>query len=90
MKLDYPINLGQMIDDVTPSANIFRYDGSLTTPPCGEGVKWHVAVSPTGVSKAEVYAYKFALETVENFRPVQPLNGRVVTKQTPTLPSTWP
>jgi len=80
-----------MIDDVLPTVPIFRYSGSLTTPPCTEGVKWHVAVSQEGVSKAEVYSYKFALETVENFRPVQSLNNRTVTKQTPVLPSfgTW-
>jgi len=46
-------------------------------------------VSKEGVSKAQVYAYKLALETINNFRPIQALNGRTVTKQTPVLPSTW-
>ena len=78
-----------MIDDVLPTTPLFRYSGSLTTPPCSESVKWHVAVSQEGVSKAEVYAYKFALETVQNFRPVQALNGRTVNSFTPQLPSFW-
>lgn len=86
MKLDYPIELGAMIDDVAGNA-LYRYNGSLTTPPCSEGVKWHVAVSKQGVSKAQVYSYKFALETVQNYRDVQPLHGRKPTNQTLSLPS---
>ncbi len=75
-----------MIDDVLPSANLYRYSGSLTTPPCSEDVKWHVVTSKTGVSKAQVYAYKMALETVENFRPTQPINSRIITTTVPAEP----
>ena len=61
--------------------------GSLTTPPCSESVKWHVTVSHQGVSKSEVISYRFALELVENYRGVQPLNGREVTEFPLVVPS---
>ena len=72
-----------MIDDVLPTGNLYRYSGSLTTPPCSEGVKWHVVTSKTGVSRAQVNAYKMALETVQNFRPTQPINSRIINSTIP-------
>ena len=50
--------------------------GSLTTPPCTEGVTWLVLKSPSQISKDQVAA--FAKKYPHNARPVQPLNGRVV------------
>lgn len=50
-------------------------------------MKWHVTVSSEGVSKSEVFSYRFALELVENFRDVQPLNGRVVSEFPLVVPS---
>lgn len=52
------------------------YEGSLTTPPCTEGVEWVIAVEPLQLSSGQIAAFK-ALYT-ENNRPVQPLNGRSV------------
>lgn len=54
----------------------FNYSGSLTTPPCSEGVNWMVLATPNTVSKAQLRRFTdiFPLST----RPVQPLNGRVV------------
>ena len=54
----------------------FNYSGSLTTPPCSEGVNWMVLMQPVEVSEAQVKAFTdlFPLSV----RPVQPLNGRVV------------
>ena len=51
-----------------------RYDGSLTTPPCSEGVKWHVMDEPIQMSAAQIQAFKKLFPM--NARPVQPLNGR--------------
>ncbi len=51
-----------------------RYDGSLTTPPCSEGVKWHVLTTPLEMSEDQVG--KFLSTVHKNNRPVQPLNGR--------------
>ncbi|WNO11545.1 carbonic anhydrase family protein [Teredinibacter sp. KSP-S5-2] len=53
-----------------------HFDGSLTTPPCTEGVKWYVMKDRIEVS-AEQLA-KFTELYDHNYRPVQNLNGRVL------------
>jgi len=55
----------------------WRYNGSLTTPPCSEGVSWLVMKAPVRVS-AQRIAQFHDLMGVDNNRPVQPLNARVV------------
>jgi carbonic anhydrase len=52
----------------------FAFSGSLTTPPCTEGVRWLVLQHPVTVSHDEVAA--FATLYPDNARPLQPLNGR--------------
>lgn len=59
------------------SLHYYRYNGSLTTPPCTEGVRWLVLSKPISVSQAQVDAFKKAMHQPTD-RPVQPLNGRVV------------
>lgn len=54
----------------------FRYEGSLTTPPCSEIVSWVVMMDPVAVSRRQIDA--FARVYPSNARPVQPLNGRPV------------
>ncbi len=54
----------------------FNYNGSLTTPPCTEGVNWMVMATPNTVSAQQVKAYTGLFP--HSARPVQPLNGRVV------------
>ncbi len=55
----------------------FRFSGSLTTPPCSEGVRWLLMKSPLTASKEQIDAFKHAVHHNNN-RPVQPLNGRVI------------
>ncbi|MDI2145057.1 carbonic anhydrase [Pseudomonas sp. ITA] len=55
----------------------YRFSGSLTTPPCSEGVRWLVMKQPVEVSQAQINAFKAVIHHPNN-RPVQPLNGRVV------------
>ncbi len=54
----------------------YHFTGSLTTPPCSEGVNWFVITTPIKVSKKQ-QAIFFAI-TGKNARPVQPLNKRTV------------
>lgn len=64
-------------DAVLPrNHEFFRYAGSLTTPPCSEGVKWSVMKYPIEVSSAQIARFKALFPL--NARPTQPLNGRPV------------
>ena len=66
------------IDDLLPESQAtYRYRGSLTTPPCSEGVRWFVAVEPIALSAAQIDAFTSIIHG--NARPVQPLGPRAVT-----------
>ena len=63
--------------DLLPSnKKYYTFAGSLTTPPCTEGVTWYVMETPVSLSKAQID--KFASLYPLNARPVQPLHNRVV------------
>lgn len=54
----------------------YQFVGSLTTPPCTEGVLWMVLKQPVTISRAQ---YRLFTQLYSgNARPVQALNGRVV------------
>lgn len=55
------------------------YEGSLTTPPCSEIVHWFVMNDPISASHDQLHAMEEILH--ENYRPVQPLNNRLVKAQ---------
>ncbi|AMO24047.1 carbonic anhydrase [Ramlibacter tataouinensis] len=57
----------------------YRFNGSLTTPPCSEGVSWLVMKNHPTVSKAQVEQFSKALGFANN-RPVQPVHAREVLK----------
>lgn len=57
--------------------NYYSFQGSLTTPPCTEGVKWIVMFDPITVSPAQIARLREAVGG-NNARPVQPLNGRTI------------
>ncbi|ROP57987.1 carbonic anhydrase [Enterobacter sp. BIGb0383] len=55
----------------------WRFSGSLTTPPCSEGVSWLVLKHPLTLSSAQLEKFTGTMHH-DNNRPVQPLHGRVV------------
>jgi len=70
------------IIDLLPSKrSYYAYDGSLTTPPCSEGVNWSVLCEPIEMSPGQLEQFRKLY--ANNYRPVQPLNGREVVKVEP-------
>jgi len=55
----------------------YQFNGSLTTPPCSEGVRWLVVKKPVTASKAQVDKFSKTLGFANN-RPIQPVNARQV------------
>ncbi len=70
-------NITVDIDDLLPEDDkAFSYEGSLTTPPCLEGVHWLVAQKAVQLSAAQLK--QFSRRIHRNNRPVQPLNDRLI------------
>lgn len=59
-----------------PDRAYFAYAGSLTTPPCTEGVRWNVLRTPITASMEQIAALREALGS--SSRHAQPVNGRTV------------
>ncbi|MBF0538263.1 MAG: carbonic anhydrase family protein [Nitrospirae bacterium] len=55
---------------------LYRYSGSLTTPPCSEKVSWNVLKANIEVSKEQ--KEKFLSVIGKNARPIQPVNERTI------------
>lgn len=62
----------------------FRYDGSLTTPPCSQPVIFVVMANPIVATSAQIQSLSIAHGKLGNARPLQPLAGRTIRK-TPGL-----
>jgi carbonic anhydrase len=71
--LDVKIDASQLLPH---SREYYTFQGSLTTPPCTEGVTWLVMSHKMTVSKEQIEA--FAALDPNDYRPVQPLNGRKI------------
>jgi carbonic anhydrase len=52
----------------------YAYEGSLTAPPCTEGVQFFIIKAPIGIQKEMIDNFPLKM----NARPVQPLNGRKI------------
>jgi carbonic anhydrase len=71
--LEPKIDLAELF---TGSREMCRYDGSLTTPPCTEGVKWSISLEPVEMSPHQIEAFRALYRG--NKRPVQNRYGRPV------------
>ena len=63
-------------DFLPKSMAYYSYDGSLTTPPCSEGVKWNVFVEPMTISEEQIEAFEKIYQV--DARPIQSTNRRIV------------
>jgi carbonic anhydrase len=70
---DLALNLAQLIP---ANHAYYSFEGSLTTPPCSEGVNWMVLKTPIELSPAQIQAFSKLVKF--NARPIQKLNDRVV------------
>jgi carbonic anhydrase len=63
--------------DLLPAGDrAFQFKGSLTTPPCTQGLEWIVYSRPITMSADQLAALRAAYS--DNIRPVQPVNGRPI------------
>lgn len=81
-----PKNSGDKVDlsaklsplDLLPkNRDYYRFNGSLTTPPCSEGVRWLVMKHPASASKEQIETFAHVMHHPNN-RPVQAVNARPV------------
>lgn len=65
-------------EDLMPEdKDYYRFNGSLTTPPCSEGVRWLVLKNQATVSQEQVGQFTHVMHEPNN-RPVQPTNARLI------------
>lgn len=57
--LAHPFVLNHLLPDLSQNINFYRYLGSLTTPPCTEGVTWLVAEAVSHIGQEQVRFYFF-------------------------------
>jgi len=81
-KVDESVKLSQEINPINflpENKDYFRFNGSLTTPPCSEGVRWFVMKKPLTVSPAQIQQFKGWMKH-DNARPLQTINARPILK----------
>jgi carbonic anhydrase len=68
-----PIDPAKLLPD---DPRYITYMGSLTKPPCTEGVLWIVMKTPVQISAEQIaiFAHLYSM----NARPLQPSNGRLI------------
>lgn len=64
----------ELINFLPSKKEAYNYIGSLTTPPCTEGVQWIIFEEPIELSETQIAAFKNLFG--HNNRPIQPLNDR--------------
>ncbi|NPA60084.1 MAG: carbonic anhydrase family protein [Epsilonproteobacteria bacterium] len=70
----------KVINDLLPKdKSYYRFSGSLTTPPCSEGVRWFVLKNYSHISASQTSEFLHMMHH-ENNRPIQAINARKVMK----------
>jgi carbonic anhydrase len=72
--LSSPVNANTLLPS---SYDYYRFNGSLTTPPCSEGVWWLVMKQSETASKEQIERFAHTMHHANN-RPVQPINARLI------------
>ncbi|OPJ78478.1 carbonic anhydrase 4 [Patagioenas fasciata monilis] len=87
-----PLPLSSLIPPEEDLGRYYRYEGSLTTPDCYEGVIWTIFEKPIALSLSQITQFstvyfdgKNSTPMAENFRPVQFLNGREVYRSSASI-----
>lgn len=76
------VQLGEPLDPallVPKEGALYRYEGSLTTPPCAETVLWNVYTAAVPVAATDIAAFKKIFPN--NARPLQPRNRRYLLQE---------
>ena len=77
----FDLSLANFIPSKPYTSEFYRYKGSLTTPGCFESVIWTVFRHSLPISEDQMSSFRALFDgqgraLVNNFRPLQPLNGR--------------
>jgi carbonic anhydrase len=73
--LNKPLSLAELIPD---NKYYYRFNGSLTTFPCSEGVRWIIMKNSVSASPAQLPPFVRLLGVHGNNRLVQPPDGRLI------------
>ena len=76
-KADLDLSGKEIASLITDAKAFYRFNGSLTTPPCSEGVVWVVLKKPLELSAGQIETFRKTMGFANN-RPTQPLNARIV------------
>ncbi len=74
--LSESVNANYLLPD---DLDYYRFNGSLTTPPCSEGVLWLVLKNYDVASVEQIHKFTQAMRHPNN-RPIQPKNSRLIMK----------
>ena len=75
-KVRMPTSLVEMNELLPTDQRYYQFMGSLTTPPCSEGVLWLVLKQPMTVSREQLRLFSQLFPN--NARPVQSANSRTI------------
>ena len=76
VSIEYPCDVSPLFPlDISP--RFYRYNGSLTSPPCTERVSWIILLRTVPISQPQLNVFMNNAVSA-NFRPTQKLNGRQV------------